>query len=633
MKKRKSPPAALVQVNNSLLLTAYALHQQGRLDQAEKLYREILRTQPGHLDVLQLLARIALQKKDTAIALELFNRILKISPDDSSAFCNRANIFFALKRFEEALASYDRALQIKPDDADALCNRGTVLVALDRHEAAVASYDQAIALSPNHAEAFNSRGSALARLNRPAEALASYNRALAFRPDHAEALYNRGNVLFDLKCYEKALASYDQALAFRPDYAEALSNRGHSLCLLNFYKEALASCELALNLQPDFASAFVNRGCALLGMNRLEEALVSCDQAIKLKPDHADAFVSRGNVFLVMNRHEEALADYGQAQKIKPDCAEALWNEAWCRLLLGDFAIGWRKYEWRWKTSQIARDFRQPLWLGETSLLGKTILLHAEQGFGDTLQFCRYAPMIAALGVKVLLGVQPALKTLCQSLAGVDLLLGKGEALPDFDLHTPLLSLPLALGTRLETIPAEVPYLHAEPDKISAWQELLGPKARPRVGLAWRGRPTHNNDHNRTLAFAALFGLFEAPLEFVCLQKDFRDQAEEQACRQAGLRIFNEQLNDFADTAALVMALDLVITVDTSIAHLVGALGKPVWILLPFAPDFRWLLERGDSPWYPSARLFRQQKTGQWDVVLAEVGAELEEWNKANGKS
>lgn len=541
MKKRRPPmpkprrppaaglrqPGATAQANDARLTAAFAMHQQGQLEQAEKLYQEILHSQPQHLDALQLLARIALQRKNYAVAVALFNRVLKINPHDPSALCNCGNALFELKRHEEALESYDLALRIKPDDAAAFCNRGTALLALKRHP----------------------------------EALDSYNRALKIEPDHAEALRNRGNVLLGLRRHPEALASYNQALKIKPDHADALSSQSF----------------------------------ALFELGRPEEARESCDQALKFKPDYADAH----------------------------------WNESLCRLLLGDFALGWQKYEWRWQAPQIndVRNFKQPLWLGEAPLAGKTLLLHAEQGLGDTLQFCRYAPRAAAQGARVVLVVQPALKTLCQTLAGVNTLLAIGDPLPPFDLHTPILSLPLAFDTRFDSIPAEAPYLHANPERLAAWQVLLGQRGRPRVGLVWSGRAEHRNGHNRSLPFALLAEFIDDTdtAEFICLQKEFSNEDEALVRQHAKMRVFSEQLHDFADTAALIESLDLVLTIDTSVAHLAGALGKPVWVLLPFASDWRWLLERKDSPWYPSARLFRQQQLGQWAPVLAEVRQALQQ--------
>lgn len=428
--------------------------------------------------------------------------------------------------------------------------------------------------------------------------------------------------------FDLAETLYKEILQSQPLHFDALqllatiaAQQGDSALAVDLFDRALM-------VKPSFAAAWSNRGNALLELKRPDEALASYDRALRIQPEYALALHGRANALRELHRYEEALASYARALKAKPDYAEAHWNESLCRLLLGDFDLGWQKYEWRWKQAQSARAFRnfsQPLWLGETPLAGKTILLHAEHGFGDTLQFCRYASLVAATGARVVLEVPPDLKLVCQTLAGVDILLDTSEGLPAFDFQTPLMSLPLAFGTRLDSIPAAVPYLHSDPAKVTAWQTLLGPRTKPRIGLVWSGSPHHGNDQNRSLAVSMLDQLVSDAAEFICLQKEFRNDDDRFVQQQFNVRTFGEQLRDFSDTAALVAALDLVVTVDTSIAHLAGALGKPVWILLPFAPDFRWLLERTDSPWYPSARLFRQPGFGQWPPVLADLREALAE--------
>lgn len=419
-----------------------------------------------------------------------------------------------------------------------------------------------------------------------------------------------------------AEALYREILQSQPFHFDALQLLATIAAQLGNSGEAVELFDRALKITPDYASALCNRGTALLDLQRPEEALASFDRALRINPDYALALHGRGNTLRELRRYEEALESYGRALKIKPDYAEVHWNESLCRLLLGDFDLGWRKYEWRWKHGASLgafRNFAQPLWLGEALIAGKTLLLHAEHGLGDTLQFCRYAPLAAAQGARVVLQVPPVLKSLCCTLAGVDMLLDFSEALPAFDFHVPLMSLPLAFGTRLDSIPAKLPYLHADPERVAAWHAVLGQRSKPRLGIVWSGSSGHGNDRNRSLPFTRLAGLIDDAAEFICLQKEFRNEDEQLVRQHSNVRIFSERLNDFADTAALIETLDLVITVDTSVAHLAGALGKPVWILLPFAPDFRWLLEREDSPWYPSARIFRQRHAGQWPEVLAEV--------------
>ncbi len=459
--------------------------------------------------------------------------------------------------------------------------------------------------------------------------MSSYDRALALRPDYAEALSNRGVTLKELKRFEEALASYDRALTVRPDYAEALSNRGATLHELTRFEEALASYDRALTLRPNYAEALSNRGIALKELKRFEEALASYDRALTLRPDYAEALSNRGWTLHELKRFEEALASYDRALALRPDYADAHYNEALCRLLMGDFNRGWEKSEWRWETRAAGnqkRNFAQPQWLGSDEIIGKTILLHAEQGLGDTIQFCRYVPLVAERAARVILEVQKPLHELMSTLPGTAQIVSRGDPLPDFDIHCPLLSLPLAFGTRLETVPSQTPYLRASSHAVMNWNARLGPKSRPRIGLAWSGRLMHKNDRNRSIGLSALLPLLDFDATYVSLQQDVRASDMAVLHERSGLLHFGDELKTFSDTAALMSNLDLIISVDTSVAHLAGALAKPVWILLPFIPDWRWLLDRDDSPWYPTARLFRQDDTREWDNVIARVHAALHDF-------
>jgi tetratricopeptide (TPR) repeat protein len=462
------------------------------------------------------------------------------------------------------------------------------------------------------AEHLTEQGNALAKLQRPLEALACYEQALLSQPDHLEALKNRGNVLRALNFREQALASYAVALQFKPDYSEALNNSGVVLQELDRPEEALTYYERALQHQPVRASTLVNHGVALQNLNRPDAALTSFDEAIRLE---------RG-------------------------LAEAHFGAALCRLLLGDFIGGWQAYEWRRKIpayASVVRDFTQPLWLGDTPVRGKTILLYAEQGLGDTLQFCRYARTVAELGATVWLEVQPPLQALLMQLrgvegianrtgtageaimgAGIQGVLARGEALPHFDYHCPLPSLPLALRTELATIPARAAYLKADAGKIAAWSQRLAAYPRPWTGVVWSGNVAHVNDRHRSIPLAQLNPVFGAAGSFISLQKEVPEQ-DRAGFAETGLIDIAAALHDFTDTAAVLACLDHVVTVDTAVAHLAGAMGQSATLLLPFRPDFRWLLERSDSPWYPSLQLVRQRRRGDWSGAIAEVAARLRE--------
>ncbi len=642
------------------LTQALALHRAGRLSDAETIYRRILAVQPDDFDSLHLLGVIFFQRGDPAQAVRHIDRALAIVPGNSFALNNRGNALKALGRLAEALASYDRAIAGQPDYAEAHCNRGVTLAALDRFAEALSSYDRALALRPDYVEARCNRGAVLHELNRCDEALSSYDRALLLRPDYAPAHSNRGNTLCELKRYDEALSSYDRALLLRPDFAEALTNRGNAFHALKRYDAALADHDRALLLRPDHAEAHSNRGNALHELRRFAEALESFDRALLLRPDYVKAHYNRGNALKELQsfdaalssydralalqpdyaeahcnrgvalhdikRFDAALSSYASAVALRPDYADAHFNAAICRLLTGDFERGWAAHEWRWQTANLRnskRNFPQKPWLGGEDIAGKTVLLHAEQGFGDTIQFCRYAARVAERGARAIVEVQKPLHQLMRALPGAAQIVAKGEALPDFDLHCPLLSLPLAFATRLDTIPGDTPYLRAAAPATTAWSTRLPAGTRPRIGLAWSGRAAHNNDRNRSIALAAFLPLLDVEATFISLQREVRpgDAALLQDRRE--LAHFGAELRDFSDTAALIANLDLVIAVDTAVAHLAGALAKPVWVLLPFVPDWRWLCDRDESPWYPTARLFRQDETRDWTSVVARVAAAL----------
>ena len=556
-------------------------------------------------------------------ALEAYERALRARPDHVEALCNRGAALAALGRNDEALASYERTLAVAPDFGEALSNRGNALKALGRLDDALESYDRALRARPDDAPALFNRGVTLHEMKRFEEALASYDGALALRADHAEALSNRGDALRELGRLQDALLSYDRALAVRPDYAEALSNRGNVLKLLRRFDDALASYDAALRQRPGYPAALSNRAVTLQALDRLDEALASCDGALALVPDSIEALSNRASVLQELRRFDEALATYDRVAAIAPDHAEAQINRALLLLLSGDFARGWPAYEWRRALPSWAeRGFAQGEWSGE-DIAGRRLLLHAEQGFGDTIQFARYAALAAARGAHVILEVQPSLKPLLDGLFGLQVVAAGREPLPPFDLHCPLLSLPRLFATTPATIPGGAPYIAAPADRIAAWAPRL-PADGLRVGLAWSGHPDNARDHERSIPFARLAPLTSVPgTRFVSLQKDIRASDADDFRRCGNVIDLSGGLRDFADTAAVIAELDLVITVDTAVAHLAGAMGKPLWVLLPRVPDFRWLLDCATSPWYPSTRLFRKGQVDNWNAVIADAATAL----------
>ena len=599
--RRSAASKAGVKLTAPVAGTAAALYeaglghmQAGRHLEAQLCCQQALAADPNHADTLHLMGLVAVRAKQYDHALEWISRAIRLEPKPDY-LTNLGATLLNLGRREEALKAFDTAVQLKPLDADLWRNLGNILIDVERPADAILSFQHALKLNPRHWDAASKAAHLLYRSDRFEEALACLNLCDELQPGQFPTLQLRALTLHKLRRFEEALADNTRALAARPDDAEALNNRGVILRMLKRFDEAVANYDRALASRPGYAEALYNRGLALDELKRFDEALASYDRAVRARPDYV----------------------------------EAHWNEALLRLLTGDFSRGWAKYEWRWKNQSLAltkRNFAQPLWLGEDAIDGKTVLLHSEQGFGDTIQFCRYVPLVAARGARVIVEVAAPLQDLMSDLAGATQVIPRGTPLPDFDYQCPLLSLPLAFGTRLETIPAPTPYLHAPAQASKAWQARLGPKTRPRIGLAWSGNAAHKDDQNRSIGLRFLSPLLDTGATFVSLQKDVRDADAAVLGERDDILHFGDALKDFSDTAALISNLDLVISVDTSVAHLAGALGKPVWVLLTYVPDWRWLLDRDDSPWYPTARLFRQNDARTWDDAIARVREALLEF-------
>ena len=527
---------------------------------------------------------------------------------------------------DAAIAGYRRILSSDPWQPDALHYLGVALAQSGKLEEALVPLTASVERAPTNAAAHTHRGNALSGLGRHEEAIDSHRRALALDANLVDAHYNLGVTLAELGRHEDALASFDRALGIDPTHAQAHNNSGNALLELGRCEQALQRYRKATRLRPALLDAWTNLAGALRRLCRYEEALTSIEQALQLRPDHPESHSGRGAILACVGRYDEALKSYQRSIELQPMLAEGLWNKAVLHLSRGEFDEGWPLYEARWKVRALGLRHRfgsTPAWLGREPLQGKTILLHAEQGYGDSIQFSRYASIVAATGARVILGVPEALRTLMQTLDGVDQVIGNGP-LPPYDFHCPVLSLPLAFKTNHASIPARESYLRADPILAERWARRLRPRRKLRVGLAWAGRATHNNDLNRSIELRELASLFRLPAQFVCLQKELRT-GDEGILANAGVAMrLGEEFSDFADAAALISELDLVICVDTAVAHLAGALGRPVWILLPHVADWRWLQGREDSPWYPTARLFRQTVPRDWRGVIERVGDELQ---------
>ena len=535
-------------------------------------------------------------------------------------------------RNDIAVGLLHRALALNPDWPEAHNNLGNALNGKGQRDQAIAAYRQAIALRPDFAEAHSNLGVALKDNGQLDEAIAAFRRAIALKPNDAVSHYNLGIALNVRGQLNEALAAYRQAIALRPDFAEAHGNLGITLRDKGQLDEAIAAFRRAISLNPNDAEARGNLGIALKDNGQLDEAIAAYRQGIALKPDYAEAHSGLGNALKDKGQLDEAIAAYRQGIALKPNLPEAQYNLSLALLSRGDFQRGWEQYEWRWKCKGFPsprRNFVQPQWDG-SPLEARTILLHTEQGIGDAIQFIRYLPLVQQRVGKIILECSAELQRLFRTTAERCQIVAEGGLLPGFDLQCPLLSLPRIFGTTSTNIPRTVPYLQADAEEARTWKQRLADHSPiVNVGLAWAGNPDHKNDRNRSMKLEKLAPLGQVPgVRFFSLQKG--EAAAQAKTPPPGMELvdWTEELKDFADTAALIANLDLVIAVDTAVVHLAGAMGKPVWTLLPIVPDWRWLLEREDSPWYPTMRLFRQSSWGDWDSVITRAAEALSQWIK-----
>ena len=642
---------------NDALAAALDHIRSGALDEAIGIFQAVLTSNPLDADAIHLWGVAADAKGNAQLAIDLIRKALAIREMASY----RSNLGLALSHLgqhEAAIAEYRRAVELEPDYPEAMSNLGISLEALRRSAEAEQAYRTAIALRPGYAEAWGNLGNTLRAQGRNEEAVAAYRQALAhnpaaqqaplgnalrslgrtgeaeaaFRadvsnhPGSADALNNLAAILGENDRVEEAAALLPQITAMQPNFAEAHANLGQVLQRLGRLEEAVAACSRALELRPDYPEALTNLGNALRLLNRLPEAEAALRRALAQRPTDVGCYNNLAITLQAQDRPYEALGVLDLAAALDPSDPETHHHRAMLLLRLGRFAEGWEDYEWRFQIKQSGDAYKH--FAGQTGwdggpLEGRTILLVPEQGLGDSIQFARYAPLLCGKGARVVLGAQRPLTRLFRSLAGDIEIVGTGEPLPRYDTHCPLLSLPRALGTTLETIPAAVPYLSAEPEAVTGWAERLRVQEPGlRVGLVWAGNPQHLGDRQRSIPVEAL-----APLLRHAAIRWFSLQVGERSADRLADEIddLSPGLSDFAETAAAIAGLDLVITVDTSVAHLAGALGRPVWVLLPFVPDWRWLRTGTASPWYPTMRLFRQDERRNWEPAVANVSAALAE--------
>ena len=597
------------------------LLQSGRYVEALNDAEKALTLQPNNLAALLVQGSAYLGLKDVSSALAAFTNANRQTPTDPRPLFRLGDVHYSGKQYEKALSYYDQALAQALPTPELLHNRGLTLLALQRVNEALTMADNALTLNPAMPLLYTLRGQALRQLSRHDEALQAFYAALALHPDYYEAHIHKITLLRLLSREADALAHAEKAVRLRPDAAEAYDHYAHCLLAVGQTREAMLAFDKAVSLAEHSSEIHHNRARALFEQGHYTEALDGFTASLTLAPHSATAHTNRGLALQALGDHQTAETHFVQANHIDPHCALSQFNLATHYLLHGEFTKGWPLYEARWQRLGVT-NYRYPasqLWLGQTSLVEKTLLVHAEQGLGDMLQFCRYVPLLAAMGATIVFEVPDSLRVLLQSLDGKATLIPQGSSPPPFNYHCPLLSIPRALCTVMETIPHHVPYLAPTVEAKARWQNRLGAPSRPRIGLAWSGIVSHKNDLNRTMPLELLRPIFELNADFHVLQKEVRASDTAMMESQANLHFHETQLIDMNETAGLVEAMDLVISVDTSVAHLAGALAKPTLILLPFNPDFRWLLDRVESPWYPTATLIRQSARADWTNVIQQT--------------
>jgi Flp pilus assembly protein TadD len=577
-------------------------------------------------------ARQAHQAGDLRLAEQLYRQSLEANPADGQAWYLLGAACESQGRLDEAGPALREAVRLLPGHAHSRNQLGLTLVRQGKRAEAEPFFQEAVRLKPDFAVAHKNLGLIWTFQGKLDRATASFRLALFWAPELSEAHYFLGIALRELGKLDEAAASFRQALRLQPDSARAHNDLGLVLFRQGLLEESIAVYRMAVRLSPNEAGFHANLAAALTERGKTEEAEACCREAIRLKPDYANSHAGRGVALAEWGRTAEAEIEYNEALRLDPNLADAHWDRALLWLKAGDYERGWTELEWRWRREGWTLPaFVQPMWDG-SPLEGRTILLWAEQGLGDTLQFVRYAPLVQARGGVVVLECQPALVRLLADCPGVDRVLPRGTPLPPFDVHIPLMSLPWVFGTTLATVPCNIPYLRANLVRVQRWlQELATPEFT--IGVAWQGSQGFRRDHQRSTSLASFAPLADIPgVKLVSLQKGAGvEQLSEAPFPVIDLGGRLDEAGAFLDTAAVMECLDLVVAVDTSIIHLAGALGRPFWAALHFSHDWRWLSDRDDSPWYPTGRLFRQAAPGDWDGVFREMADELRRRLFSNG--
>ncbi len=607
---------------DSLHVLGLIAYQIGYGQESESLVSRAIQGNPDNPIFYNSLGNIFRLHNEPQKAMRCFRQALKLKPEYGEAHFNLGRIYHDREALDMAVSCYMQAAETQPDLVEAHYNAGLIYQGQSHFAKATVCYENALQLNPDFAEAHNNLGKIYHLTGAPQKAETCFQKAIRLRPDFAEPYFNLAEVFAGRKDNQMAIPYYRKALQLKPDMSEAYNNLGNVLKNQGDFDGAIENYRHIIRLNPELAEGHYNLGSTYRLAQNTESAIRHLKAALQLKPDYAEAFNNLGLAYKNQGDLERAIINFTQAVKFSPRLAEAYWNRSFCHLLAGNFAEGWQDFEWRFALSArktiYPHRLKKARWNG-SSALNKRIFVHDEQGLGDTIQFIRYLPMVKSLCGSVTLETRAALMPLFDGFPGIEALVARSTDAPvmaDCDCYVPLLSLPHMFNTIADTIPAQIPYLYANSTKADDWHQRLGGHDF-KIGLVWAGRPQHANDRNRSIALKQLAPLGQIPgVRLIGLQKG--EASIQVKDLPGGMQVSNygEEFKDFADTAALIENLDLVISVDTAVAHLAGAMGKPVWVLLPFIPDWRWMIGREDSPWYPTMRLFRQQHPGDWNPVI-----------------
>jgi tetratricopeptide (TPR) repeat protein len=649
------------------------LFQMGRRQEGVQHVRRSIELNPNYSEALANLGHLLREMGQYDEALTSCRRAIELNPNLPEAYINLGSVCFVMQRFEEAIENHKKAIALRPEYADAYTNLGNALHALGRQEESVAAHRRAITFKPDFAEGYNNLAAGLHAMGRVDEAIEYYQKALQLKPNYPEALSNLGHALQSKRRFDEAIGycrrsievqpvnpdaynnlgnalqekndvegaikCFKKALEQRADHPDAINNLGNCYQEQGKLEEAVALYRRAIEIRPVFAKAYGNLGNALRGLGRVQESIEICQKAVEMQPNMEEAHINLGTALHLAGRYDEAIGECNKAIELRHDFPEAHKDLSLMLLVQGRFEEGWREYEWRMKLPNYFNSwdrFPKPLWDG-SDFRDKTLLIHAEQGLGDSIHFCRFLPMVIRKGGKIILEVQGELVRLFKQteiLAGIEIVPRESKAGPKvpFDMHIPLMSLPWLLGKINPAVDHDVvqpPYIKPNPSLAEQWKTRFAPGDKLKIGIAWAGSKTNKNDRHRSITLKSFAPLLRVDADFYNLQ--FGPPAQQIADPPKGMNLidFTPMIGDFADTAAMVPNLDLIVTVDTAIVHLAGAMSLPVWAFLQFTPDFRWLLQGDTSLWYPSVRLFRQTTFGDYNEVVERVAVELENFERA----